>query len=108
MAGTCDPMEALIASWIEDRGAGRRDDYIGRGRRYGDLSAELLIRSWGISCQCCEAIPGDSYLKGELADLTSEMELRGLALPRRHRSDAYQDLLDSTAPLDAAGTLSLD
>jgi len=105
MAEQTDSMQALIASWMTDQGVKRRGDYVERGRRYHDLPDDLLVRSWGISCHCREAMPEDCYLRGEWEDLTSEMEIRNIALPRRTEFDAFQTLPDCTAPLAKATAL---
>ena len=89
-----NPMQARIASWLNDSKLRRHDDYVGRGRCYAQLPDELLLRSWALSRQCSHIRPSDTGLMHEQADLTSEIELRGLAIPVTPAYDAYLALLD--------------
>ncbi|MDO8607785.1 MAG: hypothetical protein Q7R40_14705 [Phaeospirillum sp.] len=98
MANPDDPMPARIASWLDDGKIRRHNDYIGRGRCYGRLSDDLLLRSWSISRQCSLICPGDPDLMHEQADLSSEMELRGIQLPGAPNHDAFQTALNSRIP----------
>ncbi|TAN62624.1 MAG: hypothetical protein EPN20_10770 [Magnetospirillum sp.] len=108
MAKPDDPMQALIASWLEDGKTHRHQDYLGRGQCYARLSDDLLLRSWSISRQCSQICPGDPDLMHEQADLTSEMELRGLRVPSTPGYDAFQTLLDSEIPVAEETPFSRD
>ena len=94
MVGSDNSMRALIASWLDGGKIRRHSDYMERGRRYGRLADELLLRSWTISWQCSRTCPFDSDLTFEQTDLTSEIELRGISLPTTPAYDAYLALLD--------------
>jgi hypothetical protein len=94
MVNPDDPIPTRIASWLDDAKTRRHDDYIGRGRCYARLSDDLLLRSWSISRQCSQICPGDPDLMHEQADLSSEMELRGISLPATPGHDAFQALLN--------------
>jgi hypothetical protein len=84
--------DAILRAWLKGRDFERVTRYVKRGRRYSQLSDEMLIETWvGNMKQYCRD-PGEPQAHDIQLDLDAEIGLRGFDMPYQRVAGEFEVL----------------